>query len=415
VYLQEILRWDNMPKFAYRAKRIDGNIVKGDIEADTEALAIDKLSTQGYFVLSLSSDGTGTKGIHREIPHKRAKIKDLMTFTNQLSELINAGVPLLRGLEILKRQFGEKKDFGIVVGEILADVQGGKSFSNAIEGYGAIFPAVLPALVASGEASGNLDMTLRQASALFEKEHELKSKVKMAMIYPSLVASMGGLTVFFLLSFVIPKISQVFMDFGAALPLPTRILLVVSAIFAKFWWLILGIIGGLFLYYRRMKSIPSQKEIIDNIKLKTPLIKKVVVIAELARFCRVLGMLLQSGVPILQAIDVTLPVLDTELFRKEIKNAQNEIKGGNSLSETISRSEWFPPFVTDILSVGEESGKLDESLLKLAGSYERQLEYVLKITTQLLEPLMILIVGGIVGLIVIGMMLPIFNLNLIIK
>lgn len=405
-----------MPKFAYRAKRVDGSLIKGELEADSEASAIDKLSSQGYFVLSLSSETV--KSPHRlphEVSGKKAKLKDLINFSHQLAELIFAGVPLLRALEILKNQFSNKKDFGTILTEIIADVQGGASLSKAIASYPTFFPSILSALVSSGETSGNLDMTLRQAADLFEREYELKSKVKMAMVYPTFVMIMGAITVFVMLSFVIPKISDIFVDLGAALPLPTRILIALSGFFAKFWWLLLLAVGGSIYLYRRLRMIPSQREKIDNVKLKIPLIKNVIVQTELARFCRILGMLLESGVPILQAIDVTMPVLDTELFRKQLRAVQSEVKGGRSLSEALSSSPWFPPFVTDIIGVGEESGKLDDSLKKLANSYERQLEYLLKITTQLLEPLLILLVGGVIGLIVIGMLLPIFNLNLIIK
>ncbi|MCM8778936.1 MAG: type II secretion system F family protein [Candidatus Omnitrophica bacterium] len=413
-----------MGSFFYRVKTKTGEIREGVLETESEAQAIETLSSQGYFILSLSEKKSLSPVAVKEPSvvtpsvtdsfHK-VGIRDLSVFTRQLSDLINAGVTLLHALDILRNQLKTNPNFSSIINVWYEDIQAGLSFSQSMGKFKDYLPSVLPALVASGEASGNLDRTMRQAAELFEKEYELRMKVKSAMIYPSLVATVGGITVFILLSFVIPKISSIFVEMGEALPLLTSILIRISNLFAQYWWMvILGFVGLIFFYKTLLKD-PEYKLMFDQWKLRLPLIRKITLETELARFSRILGMLLHSGVPIIEAIEVTLPVLDTEVYRKELGEMKEKIKAGRALTASMEKEDLFPQFATDMVKVGEESGKLDESLVKVAESYEKSLEYTLKILTDLLEPILILIVGIMIGFIVIGMLLPIFQLNLIIK
>jgi type II secretory pathway component PulF len=412
-----------MVRYFYRVKNKAGQTSEGTIEAESESAAIEQLSGQGYFIIALSEQklaspttGKPVSTVIPATPARRVGVRELGIFTRQLADLINAGVTLVHALDIIRNQLKRvNPGFAEMINTWYQDIQGGMNFSQAIEKFKDYLPSVLPALVASGEASGNLDKTLRQAADLFEKEHELHSKVKGAMIYPSLVAIMGAVTVFVLLSFVIPKISSIFVEMGQALPFLTRILISVSNMFARLWWVIIIAIAGAIFSLRILLSNPQYKLLLDQWKLSFPLIKKLTQESELARFARILGMLFQSGVPILEAIEVTIPVLGTEVYKGELKTIQSEIKAGRSLTSTMANENLFPAFAKDMLKVGEESGKLDDSLIKVAESYERSLEYTLKILTDLLEPILILAVGAMIGLIVIGMLLPIFQLNLIIK
>jgi len=411
-----------MPRYFYRVKNKAGQINEGVVETENESQAIERLSSQGFFILSLSEKKSSPDTLEKPQAAvsqaqdlKKVGFRDLSIFTRQLADLINAGVTLLHALDILKGQFKTNPSFSLMISTWYQDIQSGVSFSQAMSKFKEYLPSVFPALVASGEASGNLDKTMRQAAELFEREHELRAKIKSAMIYPSLVASMGAVTVFVLLAFVIPKISSIFIEMGQSLPLLTSILISVSNMFARFWWLVIVVIVGLIFLVKTLVKDPQYKLAFDQWKLQIPLLKKITMETELARFSRILGMLLQSGVPILEAIEVTIPVLDTEVYRGKLKDMGLGIRGGRSLTSTMGEEQFFPQFATDMLKVGEESGKLDESLVRLAESYERSLEYTLKVLTELLEPILIMVVGLIIGLIVIGMLLPIFQLNLIIK
>ncbi|MCM8765701.1 MAG: type II secretion system F family protein [Candidatus Omnitrophica bacterium] len=411
-----------MANFFYRVKNKSGEIQEGTLESESEAHAIEILSGQGYFILSLSEKKSSAVAIKEpasvsalpETFHK-VGIRDLSVFTRQLADLINAGVTLLHALDILRNQLKSNPNFFSIIHTWYEDIQAGLSFSQSMAKFKDYLPSVLPALVASGEASGNLDRTMRQAAELFEKEYELRMKVKSAMIYPSLVATVGGVTVFILLSFVIPKISSIFVEMGEALPLLTSILIRVSNLFSHYWWMVILAFVGLVFFYKTLIKDPEYKLMFDRTKLRLPLIRKITLETELARFSRILGMLLHSGVPIIEAIEVTVPVLDTEVYRRELREMMEKIKGGRALTASMEKEDLFPQFATDMIKVGEESGKLDESLVKVAEAYERSLEYTLKILTDLLEPILILIVGIMIGFIVIGMLLPIFQLNLIIK
>lgn len=412
-----------MGNFFYRIKSKSGEIKEGTIEAENEAQAIEILSSQGFFILSLTEKKSSLLAVKEPLSEiskspetfRKVGIKDLSVFTRQLADLINAGVTLLHALDILKNQLKNNPNFFAIIHTWYEDIQAGLSFSQSMLKFKDYLPSILPALVASGEASGNLDRTMRQAAELFEKEYELRMKVKSAMIYPSLVATVGGITVFILLSFVIPKISSIFVEMGEALPLLTNILIRISNLFSHYWWMVILAFMGLIFFYKTLIKDPEYKLMLDQWKLRLPLIRKITLETELARFSRILGMLLHSGVPIIEAIEVTIPVLDTEVYRRELREMMEKIKGGRALTASMEKEDLFPQFATDMIKVGEESGKLDESLVKVAESYERSLEYTLKILTDLLEPILILIVGVMIGFIVIGMLLPIFQLNLIIK
>lgn len=397
-----------MVSFYYQARNRKGELVEGRLEVETEQSAINELTRRGLYIISLKLKGEAEP---EELRRTKIKLKDLAQFASRLSELVSSGLPLLRALELLKVQFKDK-EFGKVIHHILLKIRDGASLSESISSFDFI-PPLLPSLVASGEASGNLDSSLQEASSIFEKELDLRGKVKSAMFYPLLVLALGLLTVFFLLSFVIPKIAGIFQELGQALPLITRVVVSFSNLFANFWWLFLlfGVSG--YFGFKKYTSYGRGRRIWEEFKLRLPLVSKIWQQRELILFSRTLGMLLKAGVPLVKAVDLTKSVLGSERYKLKMEELIGDLEEGSSLSRGIRG--FFPQEVVDIIAVGEESGNLENALLKLAQNYEKELDYQLKMATQLLEPLMILLVGLVVGAIIISVLLPIFQLNMLIR
>ncbi|MDP8253816.1 MAG: type II secretion system F family protein [Candidatus Kaelpia aquatica] len=397
-----------MKTFHYKARNQSGELIEDKLNADSQHQAIEELTKKGFYILSLhaAEEAAGAFLIRR-----KPKIKDVAWFTVRLSELVSSGVPILRALGLLENQFANKP-LGKIIADLVLRIRDGASFSESIDSLG-VFPPILSALVAAGEAGGNIDSVLNEAANIFDKELDLKNKVKSAMFYPALVFTMGILTVFFLLSFVIPKISGIFQDLGQALPLITRIVVAISGIFAKFWWLfaILGIAE--YVVFKKYTKSGEGKLLWDEFKLKIPIISKIWIQREIILFSRSLGLLVKSGVSLVEALDLTKSVVSISRYKVGIEKLKIDLKEGASLSYGIR--DFLPPDVAGMISVGEESGNLDNALLNIARNYEKELDYNLKVTTQLIEPLMILFVGCIVGVIIIAVLLPIFQLNMIIK
>lgn len=394
--------------FSYQAKDKSGNLIQDRVFADSQRTALEDLSKRGLYVISLVS--SEDKGGFRAT-RKRIKSKDIAQFTARLSDLISSGLPLLKSLELLAVQF-QKKSIGDIILQATASIRDGMSFSDSLKNYEDI-PRVLTALIESGEASGNLDRVLQEAAVIFQKELDLKNKVRSAMFYPIFVMAMGIGTVFFLLSFVIPKISELFQDLGQSLPLITQVVVSVSNIFSKSWWLIIAAAGwGYFGFKKYVKSGDLQLKW-DRLKFKFPVMGKIWSQRELVYFSRSMGLLIKSGVSLVKAVDLTSSIVSSSIYKVEMEELKSKLQEGTSLSKGISR--FLPQDAVDIISVGEETGSLETALLKVAQNYENDLDYTLKVATQLLEPVLILFVGSVVGIIVISVMLPIFQLNTIIK
>lgn len=394
-----------MPQFSYRGRTSSGELIAGKIESPSSQQAVEELTRKGIYILSLHEE----KKIQKL--SIRFKIKELAQFCTRLGELITAGLPLLRALNILQRQFANT-GLGGMIAEIHNQVRDGASLSEALSSYPNV-PPILPALISAGEASGNLDYALKEAGDIFNSELELRSKIKSALFYPSLILCFGILTIFFLLSFVIPKVSEIFIDLGQRLPLITRMVLFFSHGFARLWWLIIFLAIGGYFSFKKAVSTTQGKLVWERIKLSLPIINKLILYREYILFTRTLGMLIKSGVPVVKAVELASSVLSLEHVRIRLTRASRSLKEGESISKSLEGI--FPEDITDIIAVGEESGNLENSLITVADNYERELDYRLKIGTQLLEPLLILAVGIIVGVIVVAMLLPIFELNTLIR
>ncbi|MCM8765673.1 MAG: type II secretion system F family protein [Candidatus Omnitrophica bacterium] len=403
-----------MPKFIYKAKEGPERIVEGTMEAETREQVVDRLQGMGYFPLSVLEE-TVAESKERGFlfpAEESLRRQDLVIFTRQLADLLDSGITLLRALNLIEEQ-AENLALRQIVSTLAKEIKDGKRFSEALLKFPQNFSRLYVALAKAGEVGGMLDEVLLGLADYLEKEEELRARVRSALAYPLLMACVGIATIFILMSFVIPRLAGMFKDIGQSLPLPTLILINVGEFLQNFWWLVLAIFGFLFFLFRRRTQTAEGSLIFDRIKLNLPLFGGLIRKAEVARFCRTLSTLLRNGVPMLGALDTVTPVINNAVIRKEIERMYNEVRDGVSLSRAITKSPYFPPLVSNMIAVGEEGGVLENSLMKVAGSFEREVERIVKVITSLIEPALILVMGSAVGFIVISMLLPIFQLNLV--
>jgi type II secretion system protein F len=404
-----------MQRFLYKARDHGRQMVEGSLEAETEQEALAKLSEMGCFPLSIQRAESIASG--QPLPQSGGLLttvrrRDVTLFTRQLADLLESGLTLMRGLDVLREQT-EHPRVREVLAEVGSRVRDGRSFSDSLAIYPRIFSPLYRSMVRSGEVGGMLGGVLARLADISEKEDEVYVKVRAALVYPALILFVGMGTVAALLIFVIPRLASLFQDVGQTLPLPTRILMAVSGWLASYWWLVLVVAAGGAFLVRRATRAPGARLSIDRAKLRLPLWGVLIKKIEIARFARTLATLLNQGVPILPAMQVVVEATGNELLRGELQQMGEQLRGGATLSQGMRRSRLFPTFVTHMVAVGEEAGALDRALFKVADTYEREADRAIKSMTSLIEPLMILIVGAAVGFIVVSMLLPIFEIDLL--
>lgn len=389
--------------------------MEGGLEAETEQEALAKLSQMGYFPLSIQREETSPQG--QAAPRSfrlftRIRRRDITLFTRQLADLLESGLPLMRTLDVLREQM-ENPRLQEVLADLASQIRDGRSLSDALAIYPRVFSPLYVSMVRSGEVGGMLGEVLARLADFAEKEEELHVKMRSALAYPILILLVGMGTIAVLLIFVVPKLVLLFQEVGQILPLPTRVLIGLSQWFVSYWWLVVSIAGlGVFLV-RRGGLSQGARLAIDRIKLRLPVCGSLIKKVEIARFARSLATLLSHGVPILQGMQVVVQATGNELLRGEFQQIGEQLKGGDSLSQGMRRGRIFPALVTHMVAVGEEAGSLDRSLFKIADTYEREADRAMKLMTSLVEPVMILIMGSLVGFIVIAMLLPIFEIDLL--
>lgn len=400
-----------MPRYTYTAKSSPQQTLQGDIEAESEQDAINKLIKIGYFPLSVRTEGTPLhkKGV---FSFRKAHQKDVLLLTRQLSSLIQSGVNILNSLSIVSIQ-ANNKYLKAVLDDIITKIKDGKSLSESLSGHPRLFSGLYTSMIHSGEVGGNLDETLRRLAGFLDKEEELKNSIRAALAYPAFVFSVGALTVIILLTFVIPRLVTMFEDMGQVLPLPTRILIGLSGALRIYWWLILALIAISVFLLKRFSDKEGGRARLDRLKLKLWIWGGIVLKNETSRLMRTLSLLLSSGIPIIYALDISTLTAENQVLKQELEKFKEQINSGRSLSDCLKNSRMFPAFVTNIITVGEESGTLERSLLRIADDYEKEVDRSLKVLTRMLEPVIILVMGLIVGFIVLSMLLPIFQINII--
>lgn len=402
-----------MPKFFYKAKKGPAEIIEGHIDAETEYTAISKLSQLGYYPIKVEKENAefAQRGFTPSFFMGRVRVRDMAVFTHQLSDLLGSGLTLLNALGVLYEQT-ENRYLRAVVQDVMAQVRDGTPLSSALSRHPKVFSRLFTSMVHAGEIGGVLEEVLKRLSVFYEKEEETKAKIQTAMAYPILVSVVGAFTVFVLLSFVVPKLAAIFSEFGQILPLPTRILIKVSNFFAEFWWLILAFAALLIFLAARINKTKEGKLRFDRLLLSIPVVGEFIKKVEIGRLTKSLATLLDNGVPILQSMEVVGDAVANEVIKRELERIGAEIRDGAPFSAAIRLSKYFPIFVLNMISVGEETGALEDALQKVGDSYERDADRSVKIITSLIEPLMILGMGAIVAFIVVAMLLPIFQIDL---
>jgi type IV pilus assembly protein PilC len=396
-----------MALYTYRALDKQGEIVQDKLEGSGELAVVHELRQQGLLVIDVKEQSVAQKDILA--PFKRIKRTDLVVFSRQLATMINAGLPIVRALYVLSEQTANPKLNDVVV-EVRKDVEAGSSLSEALEKHPEVFSRLYVEMVKAGEIGGILDGVLLRVADQLEKDQDLRRKIRSAMIYPILVFVLAILAASFMLIFIVPVFARLFQDLGGTLPLPTRICMLLSDILTSIFGVFLyaGMAIGVVMFLRWKKTERGRK-VWGRAVLRIPAkIGDVVKKVTLARFARTLATLSAAGVPILQAIEITATSSGNWVMEKALLKSKDAIREGIPLYKPLEGEPVFPPMVTRMIAVGEETGDIDGMLTKIAEFYESEVDAAVKALTSIIEPLMIVVVGGIVGFIVISMYLPMF-------
>jgi len=401
-----------MDTYLYEATTKEGNIITGTIQALSERLAVDQLQDSGYFPLKVNKVAEHKTFDLSFLPFARSQVKekDIMTFTYQLGVLLDAGFPLDKALSILS-DLTEKKALKGLITELISQVRSGKSLSESLSKFPSIFPLFYVNMIKAGETGGFLEDTISRLAVYLENSRALKEEIRSALIYPVILSVVGSAAVIVLLTFVVPKFTRIFSDMGEALPLPTLILLAISNGIIKYWWLILLSLFGVIFAIRYYLKSEGGRQKWDELKFALPLFGRLFREAAVSRFARTLGTLLKSGIPILNALHIVKGTLGSEKISEIISVVREGARKGRGISEPLKNSEIFPSLAIHMIAVGEETGRLDEMLFKIAERFEFEVRTTVKRLISLLEPGLILLMGIIVGFIVIAMLMAIFSIN----
>ncbi len=403
-----------MPVFTYKAKKSPTEIIVDEIEAEDLNSAISKLKREGLFPIFVEKKGKEIFHLSSILVFKKISSQDINIFIRQLSSLIHSGLALAKALNSLKRQTNNKY-LKSIIENLESRIQKGESFHSALNKHSEIFSPFFINIVRAGEAGGILDETLKRLAEIRDREEDLKSQLRGALAYPVLLIVVSVATVFVLLAFIIPRFVEMFEELGQALPLPTQILLAISNLFNNFWPIFLIVIVVIIVAFKRYTSSEKGVLLFDKIKLKLPLLGEVLRQIEISRFARTLGMLLKNGIPILEALKVTSRTTGNKIFAIEAQRFYKGIEKGKKLSGLMKEDKVFPPAVTDLVAVGEESAELEQILIDISESYEKESQMRIKTFMSVLEPVLILILGTVVAFIVISMLLPVFEIDILLK
>lgn len=397
-----------MPVFAYSGRTRGGQLITGKMEAPNRDAVAAALRRQHILPTSIRAKA---KAIEFRIPGLggRVKDKDIAVFTRQFATMIDAGLPLVQCLEILASQ-NENKLFRKTLHDIRADVEGGSTFAAALKRHPKVFNDLYTNMVEAGEAGGILDTILNRLANYIEKAMALKKKIKSAMIYPSTIVTVAIVVVIFLLLFVIPTFKSMFEGFGATLPLPTRVILELSRLVRQYFLFgfvaVIGLVAGIRFYYKTERG----KKLIDFLLLRAPVFGMLIRKIAVAKFTRTLGTLVASGVAILDGLEITARTTGNKVVEEAVMKTRASIAEGKTIAEPLKDSGVFPPMVVQMISVGEQTGALDAMLSKIADFYDEEVDTAVANLTSLLEPMLMVFLGVVIGGVVIAMYLPIFRL-----
>ena len=395
-----------MPLFTYTALDTSGRTVKATVEAESESIVLAKLRDQSLHCLDISQS---KKAKQLSFGKKKMKPKALVVFSRQFATMIDAGIPILRCLDILSSQ---TKDPALkaAVESVTVDVKGGMALNEALAKHPDVFSKLYVNMIRAAEIGGILDTILERLSGFLEYEAEIRSKIKGAMMYPVLVLIFSFIMLFVHFSFVLPKFKEIFTGMNVELPPITAALFGMGDFMQQWWWVILLLGVGAFVGMKMWAKSPRGRYQLDFLKLKMPIIGELSLKMSVARFCRTFGTLIDSGVPMLRSLEIVGETLNNQVLTEAIDDTRVSIREGNKLSAPLAASGLFPAMVTHMIDIGEESGRLSEMLVKVGDFYDSEVEATVKGLTSMIEPMLIIFMGVIVGFIAISVMTPIFKL-----
>ena len=420
-----------MPQFSYRARRRSGELVEGSLDVADRSAALVQIERLGLFPLAVDAvkggaaaaiptpGRAGTKvdfkamlppTLRQALSSKRKpKLQELATFTQQLANLLNSGMPLTVALQSMTHL--ESKGIpASVPKDLRQEVMEGRGLSDAMAKQPVIFSDLYINMVRAGEQSGALVQVLRRMAAHFQQFAEVQSKFTSALIYPALVVCVGLGLILFFIYFMLPRFIEMFTGFDVELPLPTRILIKISYVFQNFWWLLLLIVVAVVIVFRRFKNSESGRRKLDEFKMKAPIFGKVVKLNLFGQFARTLSTLLQNGVPVLTALKITEQVMPNHIVKEAVANAREAVTDGKTLAQPLARSKIFPQLMVDLVKIGEDTGDVPGALANLADTYEGELQIALRLMTNLIEPALIIVMALMVGFLLVSILLPMFKL-----
>jgi len=402
-----------MSTFVYKVRDRSGKIFTGSMEGENRSSVVSRLREMDYFITSINEKRRSFLISKKITLFQRIKFRDLTIFYRQFATMVNAGLTLVSSLDILINQV-ENKTLSNVIKTIKSDVEAGSTLADAFAKQPQVFSEINVSMIRAGEIGGVLDEILNKIADLMEKEYALRQKIRSAMAYPTFIAVAAVIMAIFLLTFVLPQFVGVFAQYGGELPALTMFLVVLTKLFNQYWYLFFITFAAIVFAFLAYIKTPNGKLNFDKFKLSAPIIGELNRKTAVARFTRILGTLIKSGVPILEALKVSSNAIGNLVISFAVTNAKTKIKEGQSISSPLAASGVFPPMVTQMIMVGEESGELEEMLINVAKFYDEEVDRAVERLTSIIEPVMMVFIALTVGVMIIAMYLPIFNMiNLI--
>lgn len=402
-----------MATFAYKVRDRSGKIFTGSMEGENRISVVSRLREMDYFITSVSEKKKNILFSKQITIFQSIKIRDLTIFYRQFATMVNAGLTLVNSLDILTEQI-ENKALSNNIKVVKSDVEAGSTLADAMAKFPRVFSELYISMIRAGEIGGVLDDILLKIADLMEKDYALRQKIKTAMSYPSFVAGAAILMTIFMLTFILPQFVGIFAQFGGELPALTQFFVTLTYLFNKYWYIFFMVFAALVAAFLAYIKTPNGKLNFDKFKLNAPIFGEINRKGAIARFTRILGTLIKSGVPILEALSVSSNAIGNLVISSAVLGAKTKIKEGQSISGPLADSGVFPPMVTQMIMVGEESGELEEMLINVAKFYDQEVDRTVDNLTSIIEPLMMVFIGLTIGTMIIAMYLPIFNMvNLI--
>lgn len=396
--------------FAYKARNPAGKLITGKIEAESRNKAIIQLRERNFFVVELKEVSPARSSVKLDkLFQPKVGSRDLAVLCRQFATMVQAGVPLLQTIDIISQQC-ENKTLRDTMKKVRNNLENGMSLTESLKPFPRVFPGIFTSMIEAGEVGGELEKVLGRLALNFEKEHDMKEKIKSALTYPVVVLVVAVLAVVVILIFVLPSLTQMLIDMNVPLPVTTRIIMGTSDFLKNYWHIILALLVFLVFGFKVWTNTGQGKKTKDTVILKLPVFGPMLQKIIISRFCRSMSTLLQSGVPVLKALDVVKNIVDNYLVNISLKEAERSVKEGRSLAGPIMESRVFPPMVSTMISIGEETGSVDALMEKVADFYENEVDATVARLSSMIEPILLVGMGVVVGFILISVMLPMFSM-----